>query len=62
MGLVPFFMAEVPFLAFLIKKGVWPYIHAYDVPLVTLILNIYGFMDLTSSVNHGQTDYSHFIV
>ena len=39
-----FFLAKVPFwfLFFLIQKGVWPYRHAYDAPLVTLILNIYG--------------------
>ena len=29
------------FVFFLIKKGVWPYKHAYDVHQVTLILNIY---------------------
>ena len=28
------------------QKGVWPYRHAYDIPLVTLILNIYGFVGL----------------
>ena len=39
------------------SKGVWPYRHAYDVPLMTLILYIYiyiyiyGFVGLTSSVN-----------
>ena len=26
--------------------GVWPYRYAYDIPLVTLILNIYGFVGL----------------
>ena len=31
----------------LYQKGVWPYRHAHDVPLVTLILNIYGFVGLT---------------
>ena len=42
-----FFLEKVPFLAFfLIQKGVWPYKYAYDVPLVTLILNIYGFVGL----------------
>ena len=34
----------------------WPYRHAHDVPLVTLILNIYGFVGLTSSVNRRYTD------
>ena len=29
---------------FSIQKGVWPYRYANDVPLVTLILNIYGFV------------------
>ena len=29
-----------------IQKLVWPYRYAYDVPLVTLILNIYGFLGL----------------
>ena len=41
---------------FLIQKGVWPYRYAYDIPLVTLILNIYGFVGLTSSVNRGFRD------
>ena len=45
-----FFMAKVPFLAFLIQKGVWSYKYANDVPLVTLILNIYGVVGLNSSV------------
>ena len=39
-----FFSAKVPFLAFLLQKGVWPYKYAYDIPLVTLILNICGFV------------------
>ena len=53
--LIPlFFLTEVPFFgfvffAFLIQKKVWPYKCAYDVPLVTLILNIYEFVDLTSN-------------
>ena len=38
-----FFLAKVQFLAFLFNtERVWPYKDAYDVPLVTLILNIYG--------------------
>ena len=36
-----FFLAKAPFLAFLIQNRVWPYRDAYDVSLVTLILNIY---------------------
>ena len=42
------FLTRVPFWAFFFKiqKGVWPYRYAYDIPLVTLILNIYGFVDL----------------
>ena len=52
-----FFLVKVPFLAVLkIKNGVWAYRHAHDVTLVTLILNIYGFVGLTSSVNRGYTD------
>ena len=34
------FLEKVPFLAYLIQKGVWPYSYARDIPLVTLILNI----------------------
>ena len=52
-GLTPlFFLAKKPFLGlfFLIQKGVWPYGHAHDIPLVTLTLNIYGFMGLTSTI------------
>ena len=45
-----FFSSKVPFLVFLNMEGVWPYRHAHDVPLVILILNIYGFMGLTSIV------------
>ena len=46
-----FFLAKVPFWAFfLIQKGVWPYRYAYDVPLVTLILNVYRFVELTPTV------------
>ena len=60
MPVAQFFMAKVPFFFFIYKKkknyytkGVWPYRHAYDVPLMTLILYIYiyGFVGLTSSVN-----------
>ena len=29
---------------FFIEKGVWPYRYAYDIPMVMLILNIYGFV------------------
>ena len=45
-----FFLAKVPFwlffffFFFLILEGVWLYSHAHDVPLVTLILNICGFV------------------
>ena len=36
-----FFLSKVPFFFFfLVLKGVWPYRYAYDVPLVTLILNV----------------------
>ena len=45
-----FFLEKVTFLAFLIQEGVWSYKHTHDVPLVTLILNIYGFVGLTSTV------------
>ena len=42
-----FFLANVPFLSFfLIQKGCG---HAYNVPLVTPILNIYGFVGLDPS-------------
>ena len=45
-----FFLVKIPFLVcvffFKIQKGVWPYRYAYDVPLVTLLLNIYGFVGL----------------
>ena len=59
-----FFLAKVPFLfvvvffgsVFFIKKGVWPYKYADDIPMVTLILNIYGILGLTSSMNTGHTD------
>ena len=45
-----FFQEKLPILAFLIQEGVWPYRYAYDVSLVTLILNVYGFVGLTSTV------------
>ena len=35
-----FFWKITIFGSFLIQKGVWPYRHGRDVPLVTLILNI----------------------
>ena len=50
-----FYGKSTLFLAsfFLIQKGVWPYVYTYDIPLVTLILNIYiyiyGFVGLTST-------------
>ena len=44
------FLAKLSFLAFLIQKGVWPYRSAHDAPLVTLLLNRYGFVGLTSIV------------
>ena len=41
-SVVPFFPDKVPFLVvFLIQKGMWPYRHAKDCPLVTLIIYIY---------------------
>ena len=48
----PFFLlAKVPFLFLvLIQKGVWCCTYAYDIPLVTPILNIYGFVGLISTV------------
>ena len=59
-----FFLAKVPFWASssFFFLGVWSYRYAYDVPLVTLILKIYGFLHPTSSMNQGYTDYSYFIV
>ena len=41
-----FFLAKVPFLAFSNTKRVWSYRYAYDIQLVTLILNKYGFVGL----------------
>ena len=50
-----FFLTKVPFLAFFLEyRKVWPYRHAYDVPLVTLILNIYGFVGLASFFFSGK--------
>ena len=50
-SVTPFFLEKVLFLAFLkIRKGMWPYIHAYDVPLMTPILTEYGFVGLTSTI------------
>ena len=50
----PFFsLAKVPFFGlffFGMQKGMWPYRHAYDIPLVTPILNIYGFVGPTSTI------------
>ena len=59
------YLAKVTFFGFLNTKRGWPYRHAYDIPLVTLILNIYEFVGLTSkreSQIHRQTNYSHFIL
>ena len=39
-----FFLVKVPSLN---TERVWPYRYAYDIPLVTLIVNIYGFVGLT---------------
>ena len=53
-----------------IGKGVWPYRHAHDIPLVTLIQKM-CFCGLTQPFKHEswihrktntQTDYSHLIV
>ena len=45
---------EVPFLAFFSltheEKEVWPYRYADGIPLVALIIYIYGFVGLTSTV------------
>ena len=43
---MPSFRSVAPFFSkmyhfFLIWKGVWPYRHAHDAPMVTPILNIY---------------------
>ena len=35
---------------FEMQKRAWPYRYIYDVPLVTLILNIYGFVVMTSTI------------
>ena len=32
--------------SFLVQKGVWPYRYADDIPLVTLILNVYVLVGL----------------
>ena len=45
-----FFSGKVPFVVFLIQKGIWPYRHAYDIPLMTVIRNIYAFAGQTSTV------------
>ena len=57
-SVAPFFLSSrsTIFGFFIIQKGVWPYRYAEDIPLVTLILNIYRFVGLTSSVNRGYTD------
>ena len=44
--IAPFFCGKSIIFFPLIQKGVWPYRYAYDGPLVTLILNIFGFMVL----------------
>ena len=44
---ISFFSGKSPVLGFLLNtEGVWPYRYAHDVPLVTLILNIHGFVGL----------------
>ena len=49
--IAPFFLlAKYHFELFLIQKGVWPYIHDFDISLITLILNTYGFVGLTSTI------------
>ena len=56
-----FFLTKVPFLAFFLEfRKVWPYRHAYDVPLVTLIQNIYGFVGLASFFFSGKCTILHF--
>ena len=52
-SVAPFFLFfwkkyHICFVLFFDTEKVWPYRHAYDIPLVTLILNIYiyGFVDL----------------
>ena len=44
-GTHPMLFAESSWVCML-QKGVWPYRYAYDVPLVTLILILYGFVGL----------------
>ena len=65
-----FFYSKSTIWALLVRKGVWPYGCAHNIHLVTLILNIYGFMSLTLTVQawitdtraNRQTNYLHFIV
>ena len=45
-----YFLAKVSFFGFFNTERGDPYIHAHDVPLVTLILNIHGFMGLISTI------------
>ena len=46
-----FFLAKAPILAFLKERSVCPYRHAHGVPLVTLILNVFGFVGLEKLVD-----------
>ena len=49
---VPFFFSgKSTICGFLSTQRVWPYGYTYDVPLVTLILSMYSFVGLTSSID-----------
>ena len=51
-----FFLVEVPLLALFNTERCVANRHARDIPLVTLILNIYVLVGLTASVNRGHRD------
>ena len=42
-----FFLTKLPLLPFFYIEGLWPYRHANDVSLDTMILNVCGFEGLT---------------
>ena len=59
MVLAPFFfLGKDTIFSFLIQEGVWPYRYAHVIPLVTLILKIYGFgfVGLIAGYTDRQTD------
>ena len=56
-SIAPFFLPGKSIIfSFLIQKWVWPYRHAHDIHLVILILNIYGFVGLSPTVQASFVD------